>query len=198
MVAPQKFLAKNDAGDVVFNIELKNSDSISHLNLNCSIGIDFESNPGMKYLMDKLLSANTDPQSKAFMIQELLSSIKSMEALKGSSSDTEPKKPFVTLGESENVLIFMIAQDEAGELVSINEPQRAFRFKDVANMLAGCIVNLEKIDRSDFEKIISGQAELEDQYIESYTTNASFYTTAVLHRNKCYRYFIMHPNETTE
>ena len=193
----QKFLAKNDAGDIVFDIELKNTDSNSSLNLNCSIGIDYTSNPGMKYLMEKLLSADTNPQSKAFMVQELLSSIKTMEAMNSSISDTELKEPSESMIETEKVLIFMIAQDEAGELLSINEPQRAFHFKDVANMLAACIVNMEKIDRCDFEKVISGQAELEDQYVESYTSSAAFYTTAVVHRNKCYRYFIMQPKEST-
>ncbi len=191
MEVTQKFFAKNDAGDIVFNIELKDVDTTSKLSLNCSIGIDFEKNPGMKYLMEKLSSPATNPQSKAFMVQEILSSIKTMEAVKNSINDTDGVKPSEVLNGTERVLIMVTTQDETGEFVSIAEPRNAFHFKDVVNMLAGCVVNLEKIDRSDFEKIIAGQADLEEEYVDCYSSTALFYTTAVMQRNKCYRFFIM-------
>jgi len=189
-----KFLAKNDAGDIVFNIELKSVGSNSKSKINCSIGIDYESNPGVKDLMEKLLSEKTKPESRAIMIQEILSSIKTMEPVIESVRKSGMPVPAEVLDPTERVLVFVTAVDENGEFESIPVPRNRFYFHDVVNMLAGCVLNLEKIERSDFEEIIAGNSDIEEQYVEFYSSEASFLTTAMAQGDKCYRFFIMRPN----
>jgi hypothetical protein len=194
----QKFLAKNDSGDIVFNIELNNVVSNKRTKLNCTIDIDYEMNPNMKYLIGKLLAAETAPQSKAFIVQEILSSIQTMEPVKNSANENDLTESTEVPNGSEKVMIFMTAQDENEEFASIYEPQNPHYFKDLFNMLAGCLMNLEMIDRSDFETVIAGQSALEEQYVDFYSQTSKFFTTAAIQGNKCYRFFIMQPGESNQ
>ncbi len=189
----ETFLGKNSAGEPVFKIEMINNECDSWLNFKCVFIFEYDKNPEMTKSVIELTSPEITPEREINIIQSILTHVTMIESINKGKATEDLKDEKCKEEELNKVLLHIVRQGIA-PYEPLSKIKNSLYFKKVVNKLAPYISNLTKIDRKLFETLIYGSTELQNDYIDYYSSNASFYTITVTKAHSCYNFYIMNTN----
>ncbi len=189
----ETFLAKNSDGEPVLKIEMINDESDSWLKFKCVFIIEYDKNSEMTKSVIELTSPEITPEREINIIQGILTHVTMIESINKCKA-TEVSKEEKRKEEELNKVLLHIVRQGIAPYEPLSKIKNSFSFKKVVNKLLPCISNLTKIDRKLFETLIYGSTELQNDYIDYYSSNSSFYTIAVTQAHSCYNFYFMNTN----
>ncbi len=187
----ETFLAKNSAGESIFKIEMINNECDSWLNFKCVFIIEYNKHPEMKKSVIELTSPEITPEREMNIIQGILTHVTKIEGIKQCKIDeTTDVKPDAE--KKFNGLLVSMAQKVGNELTPFSAKKNGHYFRKLVFKLSPHLADLVKINRKLFEDIIFGVPELEEEYINQFSTEATFYVISATYAYTSYQFFIMH------
>jgi hypothetical protein len=187
----QTCLTENSDGESVFIIEMENLDCESWLNFNCAIEIAYNKHPAMKNFIAELSSPETTPEREMNIIHNILSQVTTIEGIKNCKLyESSHEKP--DGAEKFNKFLPSLAlQIEINEFAPFSAVKNQNYFREFVNKITPYLSNMKEIDRNMFEAVITGNPELEEEYVQNYTTDATYYLMSTKDDNLSYQFYIM-------
>lgn len=188
------YLVKNDSEEILFRIEMTNVSCKSWINFNCNIEIDFTQNREVENKVIMIRSDTTTPEEKAKFLEEILSKITVVDAVKSSVDENEDSILYIP-DKIHNYLIHILIQDNLHPYLPFTRHQNYMYFRQFQKKVEPYVHLLGDLDRSEFESILAGCTRLEEEYINLYSEAATFHATALVHAGVCYQFYIMKTDE---
>lgn len=196
-VQAHHYLAKNEAGDILFKIELAQIEGFPWLMFSCSLDIDFQKHKRLQNSIKQLCATDTTPEAKAKLVQDIIQRIQRIEGVdqlyfKNRKRDEEPR---VRNGIAE-FLVYIFEQSDFEQYVPFSETQNLYFFRELKNKLAEAftVKDMIEVERSCYESLIKGHKRLEDEYVNHFTPTATFYGISIWYSNVCYEFYLMKTN----
>lgn len=174
----QTYLAETKSGESVFKIEMSNTDCFEWLTFDCNVEIKFKKNKKMKKAIEELYSPELDPEREMVIIQEILSSVTTIEGIRKCKLETGPEEEEFVEQWFVDMLVFLVTNGNTSQYLPFAVQQDSYFFKKFVIGLKPC-TNLQQISRNEFEKIIKGHQEIEEEYIINYASESSFFTIEI-------------------
>jgi hypothetical protein len=193
-VQTQNYLAKNEAGEILFKIELSQIEAFPWLRFSCSLDIDFEKQKRLLNSIEQLCSTTTTPEAKAKLLQDIIQQIKRIEGVeKFYFQNRKPDEAPEVKNGIQELLNYIFAQDDFKEFVPFSINNNSYFFRELENNLAPPhqLPELLEVEKECFEDLIKNHKRLEEEYIEHYSPAATFFARAIWYGDVCYEFYFM-------
>ena len=188
----QTYLVEKSDGESVFKIEMINNDCESWLNFKCAIEIDYNKHPGMKKSIAKLISNETSPETEMSIIQQILAQVTTIEGIQKCKILENPDQEREHIENRYNkFLTYLALQNGIRQFEPFSALKNRYYFREFVHKLTPHLPILMEINRNQFEELITGHSELEEEYIRYFSTDASFYLISANHEHVGYKFIIM-------
>ncbi len=191
----ESFVIEKSNGESIFKIEMVNQDCKSWLNFNCTIEIDYNKNPVMQKSVREILSSETTEEQAMQITQKILEQVTTIEGIKQCKMWEYSNKNCDTDDDTyRNYLLDFAFKPDTMPFTPYSLRKNISFFKRFVRKMAPFTSNMVEAERSLFEELIAGYPELEEEYVNNYSAEASFYFTEVCLGDECHQFYMMYSN----
>jgi hypothetical protein len=192
----QSYLTKNENGKNIFKLEMTNLDCAEWLTFNCDIEIEYNKHPEMKKLIRELVSADVSPETEMRIIQHILSRVTTIEGIKNCKMyESYSMLNSDDIQRHHDDLLDFAMKSDTEPYIPFTSDKNSDHFKKFIKKLTPFFPYLDEVPRSHFEAIIAGHQELEEEYVQLFSNQSTFYEVDVPHGSHWYKFFMMKTDE---